>query len=368
MKIFGKVDHLLLLRGFASFNVVWYHTIPLQPWLVVPFFGDISFIFTPQGAISVYIFYLLSGYGVGFSFFSGKYRLSKASLLSFYKKRLLRIVPAYVVCLIISIFVIYKDTPISWYDFYRFFTFTANIDYLNLPYLRLFAIISTEMQFYLLAPLLFLLLSFLIKKTHVIVAILITISLGYGIRYMLQTHGLVPDSVRYMQNIYVNTLAMIDYFLIGMICSYIILNKQNFVLLIKKTKILFFIIAPLWFFWTNYNLFTMPLIDAYLFDHMYVIPISIFLLIGWYILLFGSKTKKITSITQMMRNPLHLFHIFGVISFGLYLYHTPVTSLLSTNPIYTGQHIGVQFLLVILLTIFASLLSYFLVEKPLLRK
>lgn len=59
---------MMTLRGLACLAIIWFHLRP-PTWLSINGI-NLSFITAPSGTLAVYIFYLLSGYTIGYGFFS----------------------------------------------------------------------------------------------------------------------------------------------------------------------------------------------------------------------------------------------------------------------------------------------------------
>lgn len=333
------VDPLLTLRGGACLAIIWFHLQPPHGWLIVHGV-DLSFLAAPSGTIAVYIFYILSGYTIGFGFFSKRYTLTWKSLKTFYTNRFLRIAPAYYVCILLSMFIFYPQIHVKIYDIVRFFTFTANFDYLNLPFLHLLAIISTEMQFYLVAPILFVILSFTLRKIHPVVVGAGIVLLGSFTRYMLMSHGLVTDLPTYMLNVYVTVWGMIDYFLFGMLISYFAQKK------IRVSPIALYPIFAIWFCWINYtNYYGLPF-QTYAMYHLFIISPTLCVLIGWYIL------------SSRIQSP--FFSFIGNYSYGMYLYHFIFFTLLAKFfPVFLYR-----FIVISMLSLLISAVSFHFIERP----
>ncbi|MBI4065016.1 acyltransferase [Candidatus Gottesmanbacteria bacterium] len=349
-------DPLLTLRGVACLAIIWFHLRP-STWLTI--YGiNVSFLTAPSGTLSVYIFYLLSGYTIGYGFFSKKYTLILKSLKSFYINRFLRIAPAYYVSITLCILIFYPRVNITAYDIFRFFTFTANIDYITLPYQHLLAIISTQMQFYLVAPFFFMILNLILKKIHPAIVGILILSIGALTRHLLVSAGLVTDLTTYMLNIYVTVWGMIDYFLFGMLLSFIVLKRPTDILNIKKyiPNGIFYTILMGWLLWINYgNFFALPW-QTYALYHLFIIPLTLCLLVGWYIL------------SCRIQIPI-LSHI-GKLSYGMYLYHFILFDILYRVPnriIDTMPAFLNRFIIIFTLTWLIAFASFHFIERPFLR-
>lgn len=108
------VDNFLLLRFFAASMVIFGHSYALSG---IP--GASDFVARAQlgegiytGSLAVDIFFVISGFLVTASY------LHRANLEIFLKSRALRVVPAYLICLVLSAFVIgtiYTELPLGEY-------------------------------------------------------------------------------------------------------------------------------------------------------------------------------------------------------------------------------------------------------------
>lgn len=340
---------LLSLRGFACLAIILFHLRPPTSWLII---GDInvSFLTGFSGSMGVYIFYLLSGYTIGYGFFSGRYTLTPGSLVKFYRNRFLRIAPAYYVCVLLSIVVFFPDRGISAGQILKFITFTANFDYLSLPYQALLVIISTEMQFYCIAPIFFVGLRTVLHRMNPTFVGILILLLGAAVRYAMLNAGLVPDLSLYMQNVYVTVWGMIDYFLFGMLCSYLVLKRRK-----TTISIAYPFIFTFWLLWVNYINFFPRIFSEYALYHLFLFPPLFSLVIGWYIV------EKPTFLS--------LFSGIGRLSYGLYLYHFVFYDLLFLsvgNVRDTMTDYLTRLLTVFPLTVIMALASHLFIERQFL--
>lgn len=339
---------MMTIRALACLAIIWFHLRP-GSWLTVGGV-DLSFITAPSGTVAVYIFYLISGFSIGYGFFSKKYTLTAVSLRSFYINRYLRIAPAYYVSILLCMFIFYPQAVLTPFDVLRFFTFTANIDYFTLPFQQLLVIISTQMQFYLVSPVLFVLLRSALRVTHPVAVGASILILGATVRFVLAQLGVVFDLPSYMLHTYVTVWGMIDYFLFGMFVSFATTTHIK----INISKPLYGIVFISWILWIQYgNFFALPW-PTYALYHMFIIPPTLCILFGWYIL---SSHKEIPILSGI-----------GKISYGLYLYHFIFFDLLYRLPHRIDPSmLGFinRFVVVFMLSLIASLASYHFIEKPL---
>lgn len=374
-----RLDPVLGLRGLACLVVIWDHLQRINGWIMIHGI-DLSFIVAPDGGIAVPIFYLISGFSVGYGFFSKKYTLSIKSLRSYYINRWLRIAPAYYVCMLACIFIFYRQTAVSLHYIVRFFTFTANFDYLTLPIQQLLAILSTEMQFYLIAPLLFAALSRIVHKIHPLVVGMYILCFGCAVRYLLLTLGLVASFDMFRLNVYVTVWGMIDYFLFGMFLSYIICERKADVIALKKRipNAGYVILLISLYLWINYNIHFAMFIpwSKDVINRMFILPPSLCILIGWYIIsrsvvfTYRRIQYSVSRIVKLLIHPRTFFYGIGFISYGLYLYHYVFFDLLYLKPGFVNSSTPSfsRFFVVLSITIITAIASYTLIESPFLRK
>lgn len=182
----SATDLSLILRGLFAIAVVFWHTAgsaqydSLLPALNIP------------GRVSVWMFFGLSGYVISHGFFSGRYRFVRQDLVRFYGRRIARILPLLWLCSAIvlagSIWV-----PIE------FVTTPGNVlaglfalqwNHTTYP-VGVFWTLGVELQFYLLAPFLCLLLA---RFRRPAIFILLVV--------LLATFGAVADGRSLMANMH----------------------------------------------------------------------------------------------------------------------------------------------------------------------
>lgn len=146
------VDISLMVRGVTAVAVVWWHTVGYRP---AP--SPLS-AFNLPGRIAVFIFFIVSGYVITRGFALTRYSYSADSLASFYRNRVLRIYPLFLTVSLAAIvvlllrhqppqidtrFVLQQLLMLQWWHDYSL--------------VGVFWTLGVEVQFYLLAPLLYLL-------------------------------------------------------------------------------------------------------------------------------------------------------------------------------------------------------------------
>lgn len=170
----------------------------------------------------VWIFLILSGYGIGLGFFTGKYSLQDSSrheklkqIIKFYIGRLIKIAPLYY--LYCFLFEIFSNQSFFWHNpkiLFRMFTFTFNGNG-GVSGLGHLWYISMAMQLYLFMPFIYFALEFLCKtkKVSAIIYIVILIS-GMVLRL-----GLYKVGCDWQAGIYTNCLVNLDLVILGMLTA-----------------------------------------------------------------------------------------------------------------------------------------------------
>lgn len=379
-----SLDPTLVIRALACIAIIWYH---LEPPLT-PFYVNgvnIMYVLNNWGGTFVFIFYLLSGYGIGYGFFSKKYQLTVPSILSFFIKRFFRLAPAYYTVILICYGYIYKNAvTFSWADFIRYITFRANTDPYGLPFGGNHAMVSTEMQFYLVAPFLFALLLLFIKKIPPFISCCIILFSSFGIKYYLTTIGYTAGGGNYMKHTYGQVLGNIDLFVFGMFLSYLIIEHPKAIMAIKKRIPVFLYVGVVicWLAWANwFNDYFAGWTQwpTLIFQRYYILPFSICMIVGG-LIIFSSVGKTVESVGKITANKVIRLLVFpqtflygvGVVSYGIYLWQYPVIYFLFKRPeglgiIATWPAFFCRLGIVTAISLLIALVSYTLIERPSMR-
>ncbi len=370
----NKLDPFLALRGLACLVVIFYHVDPPRSFIVYKNY-DFSWILFGHGYAGVLVFFCLSGYLMGKAFYSGRYSLNRTGILSFWRNRILRIFPLYYFTILILAVFVY--TPIlqlnNWQYLFRLCTFTYNQS-LPVQFSGSFWSLSTEVQFYIFAPLLYIVIQkYLTNRKQIVLAflgvLLLTFSLRTALMVTLQAQTNYDNYIRY---IYTPLITNIDVFICGFIINSWLklekINKFNSMNLSNKIKnlIAFILVVTLFLFTAYYHYYHKP-------GESVVYPVVTVIITSLFIWLFESgghyasfhKTEKL-SFDAIKRNPTRILEIVGILSYGLYLWHQAVlakitTIISSTNPleVFVLKLIGTLVLSSLLATV-----SYYAVELP----
>jgi len=349
-------DIFNILRALAVLCIYIIHSV----MIIKAHYPDVKIpwgLYTPAWG-GIWILFALSGYLLGKGFYNNKYKTDFNGIKEFWLNRIIRIVPMYWFFLLLTFLFVNPQWFINENIkvLIPLFTFTYNgipgIDGVGATWF-----ISTIMQLYLLAPLVYKFI-FAKIKTHQIWILLLIIGLGMGLRCLADLFDL--DYYRWN---YTFSLSNLDIFFGGMFLN--ALTQKSFDNKYKKILrpiafiILFIIIIA----------FTHKLSMKINWFYKYIAP-SIFLSNTLLIVYLFDVKDKIKSLpltfNNVVKNPLRFIEAFGIISFGFYLYHSIILHIIpgvvsADNP--TALIFGTIIGTFIITTIWATCI-YFMIEKP----
>ena len=145
-----ELDVSLLLRGLTAIGVVWWHTIGGY----TPMTASRAFYYVP-GRITVFIFFIISGYLIGYGFEHGRYRFDRLGIAHFWRNRFLRVYPLFFTVTVVGALVASArgHAPAVSLEWVATQLLMAQWWH-NYDPIGVFWTLGIEMQFYLIAPLL----------------------------------------------------------------------------------------------------------------------------------------------------------------------------------------------------------------------
>lgn len=330
------INNFDLLRLFASLQVVMAHG---YHHLNVNYFSE--FVSLLSYFPGVPIFFVISGYLI-----SSAYERNP-NLFDYARNRILRIFPALWVCFIISIlsflFIYDFDVDVGNFLLWCFFQLSV-FQFYNPEFLREYGVgvlngslwtIPIELQFYVLVPFVFYFLR--------------TLKVGYFLIFLLFV---------LVNQLYVSVIYDMDSFaakIFGVsIFPYFYMFLIGFFLYKKRSFFNRYIVGNAHYFFLLYVFVSFVLGQAgFTVKGSYMNPVSIVFLALFVISFAYSYTERISSLTG------------GVdISYGIYIYHMVVINFLVHVDFFSSD---LNFIVMFIVTIILSLLSWFIIEKPALR-
>lgn len=291
------------------------------------------------------IFFFISG----FLIFTSFERTHRKGNLIFFKNRALRIYPALLVCVAICTAMVvssgYLQTQNYSITHFVFWVLAQSsiLQFYNPDFMRGFGVgvlngalwtISIELQFYILTPLLY----FLITRHRILLGFVFIISMM--LKMYLRDH--LDWSMYSMKLIYVSFAPWVFMYISGMLVAY---YRELFTEILLRIRFLWIVFA---------YFLSMLFIGAYEVNASNNInPISFMLLAGCII--------KLASLRLPLPSNLSNFIARNDFSYGIYLYHMPVLNFIIFFSLFS---VFGNFVVASIVVFVAAALSWFYIEKP----
>ncbi|MFB2895566.1 acyltransferase family protein [Aerosakkonemataceae cyanobacterium BLCC-F50] len=371
------VDPLLALRGFACLMVVMAHSIPPKSTIYYHNY-DLTWLIFSAGGVAVRIFFCLSGYLIGKAFYNQRYTTQLSGLIKFWRNRALRILPLYYLSVIILGLIFYPQIWQSENRQYLFRILTFTYDY-NLPvdFHGAFWYISTEVQFYLVIPFIYIFLrDRLTNLNQIITAFFSFILLSFCLRVLIWTFITTQTSITQQQinsfvsYIYIPLITNLDSFLCGFLVNSLIINQkskqpvnQPKMRFISQPKLAFLLILLLYLFTAYYRYYNQ-------FQLLFIAPTITAILTSTFLYLIEcDRYPKSYHFPQKSywELPFIILGYIGNFSYGIYIWHYPIVTKLtrilftSNNPL---QAFFLRFIETLTLSTLLAIATYYLIELP----
>lgn len=317
----NKTNIFDILRAIAMFMIFCTHNISVLPSFVPNIIYPSCF-YTPAWA-GCWIFFILFGYLLGKGFYSNKYDISSwKGFLTFYVRRLFRIVPLYIFFLLLVICFINLDVFFHK-SFIDLITFRFNGETGIVAQTGALWFVSTIVQLYLLAPFVY---KFILSKIKIPYLFILFVIFGLALRLYQYNQGMDWKTVTY-----VAWYSNLDLFFGGM-CLNVISERFKQINIKQMLSISLKIISSfllLVLIVKNTEIYSLVKSeeDIYFFQYAYIAPTLYLILTSLIILAYEPKEKvKYAPITfkNMLKNPVRFIEGFGVISFSFYLFHSTI--------------------------------------------
>ena len=297
--------------------------------------------------VGVDIFFLMSGFLITYLLLLEKQRYGRIDIKSFYVRRVLRIWPLYYFCVAMApLLSHYGHEPVA--NMPMHLAFLGNFDLMRHGWgstaVNHLWSICIEEHFYLLWPLL---VAFVPRqRLTTVFGAVIVVSFLTRLYYFY----FVPDSYLYL---YLNTLCRWDALAVGALLAYGYFEGYRLPLLPAALRWMIYGMALLVFVNDSYGNW----------DNIFLLSFKKYVFLG--VIAFALSNILFNPDSLIKWRGRTIFHYFGKISYGIYMYHGFV--------IYGLLHLGDTFktplllLWVFVVTLVVSAISYELVEKPILR-
>lgn len=370
----NRLDALVTLRGFACLMVLVAHCAPPRGAMFLASW-DMSWLWFSAGGVAVRIFFCLSGYLMGKLFYTQKYKLNKPGILNFFRNRALRIFPLYYfVVIVLSVFVYpHIWQPTNWQYLFRLLTFTYN-QTLPIEFNGVLWSLSTEVQFYLCVPAIFWLFhKRLVRPRAIFKVSFVLLATSMMIRYfgwqeiIARVPSLNEQLTEFTKYYYTPLIMNWDSFLCGFLLNPLILSQR----LPTKLSLLprewaFLVILGLYLITAFVKYYNQPTL-------LIIAPALSSIVTCWFIWIFESgkeyqETAKNEKLTwkACRRNPIKLLEIFGILSYGIYVWHLPL--IVAFTPIFSSPNPLEAYFKRLIATIISSMaiatFTYICIERP----
>lgn len=325
-------DGLSSLRAIAAFFIVLAHCHPPREALPVGDW-DLSWLLFAAGGVYLRLFFVLSGYLTGKVFWIGKYDLTPAGVWRFWQNRWRRIAPLYYFAVLFLTVLVYTHLlqRENWGYLLQILTFTYN-HALPTDFNRALWAVSTEMQFYAIAPFAVALIQRFAatprRATLAAIAVALAVTLYRGV---VMVSDLQENIVAHW---YTPLPANLDAFLGGMLLNVWLQHKPLFAPRFRGALAaigaigLHLVTAYYVYFVEERNLpgrgadFHSPI-------GILGLPLAAVLVFGWVIYsleageAYGRRPAPL-SFAACLQNPLRLLEALAQLSYGIYVWHMPV--------------------------------------------
>lgn len=337
------------LRAVAVFLVIFFHWgLPVLPCLSI-----LKYIL-PDGRFGVNLFFVLSGFLITSILLIEKEKhvenpdKNKRIIITFYKRRFLRIFPIYYITLAILFFFNLPDfkTNLLFY-----LTYTENFRVYFDKFWDSFShtwSLSVEEQFYLVWPFIII----FSKKSQLLSVLILFVFIGPAFS-VIQTKVFGNGF-----NYYILTPTCFDAFGIGALLSYFYIEEkmEHFK---KYIKILLPFAIILIFYWKL----------AATGGHFQYFRRFFESIVSCGLILFCLSNSFVSLRNKLLEN--EVMHQLGTVSYGIYLFHYPLPYLYWTarSKIHfsLGKHdLLISYALMLIILLFLAFLSYYFIEKPIL--
>jgi peptidoglycan/LPS O-acetylase OafA/YrhL len=377
----ASVDPFFVFRGFAAGMVLLSHIFPHG------LFGQVP----PSGPFAVWLFFVLSGYLMGKGFHSGRYQLSGQGIWNYLVARASRIAPLYYTLVALDLLLWLGMDRVDFFrkEWAMMVSHWIGMNFIpreSMPFINgaLWSV-STECQFYLMAPVAWAIWAFLHERfgvkgllwsllgLYALVKGLYALQLAFWPGISQQGISLTEYDTLF-QALYFTLYSNLPVFLAGFTLNYLFLEPSSppqnsrpnrfLKLLLGMAALGFSALSIAWASQAEFSLHhgqNAPLAAAYLFWG----PLAGILIASTYILGIERRwfSIPVNTLTQGL-------NWLGKYSYGIYVLHILILRVVSevlerTLPEAFAENIWLKAALILILTLTLARLSYQYLEEPL---
>ncbi|MEH1855861.1 MAG: acyltransferase [Nostoc sp.] len=329
---------------------------------------------------------------MGKAFYTKRYTADVPGVINFWRNRLLRICPLYYFAVFILALFVYTDILKieNWGYLFRIITFTYNH---SVPPIWNGAMwsLSTEVQFYILVPFFYtFLLHRLVIRKQIIIAAIIIIFVTFLVKliFWITFRHQVSEELQYFNKYsYTPLVTNLDLFLCGFLVNGLLFHHKKMIIHLKKIQVpqsymkyLAIILLITLYMLTAHHLYHQELWNLperagkgirtsttfFIWQPITALITSFFIFVFEFDIYKSSIKNESLSFSAILRNPLRVVELFGTVSYGVYIWHIPIITKIST--IFTSQIPIEEFYMRLIATLILSTLlasiTYFVIEIP----
>jgi peptidoglycan/LPS O-acetylase OafA/YrhL len=392
------VDGLLGLRAFACLMVVMLHCGP-PPQSLQAAGRDWSWLLFSNGFVAVWIFFTLSGYLMGKAFFTGRYAYNRQGIQAFWWNRALRILPLYGFSVVLVAIFVYPEIlkMANWGMLLRVLTFTyqSHVQPDDVVFNGALWSLSTEVQFYLLVPLIYGVARQFAASWRATVAVMGGVVLGIlGLKCLIWVglHDLITTNLSYALKYWYSPLSTnLDVFLIGFLLNPLLLAVQRHwgdrlpftarqvsgwkVGAIGLIVLLYLFTAHHLYFQEQWGVATLPTRGIRTSTTFFLLQPLTALCTALFIVAFEIAAPTVRaplSARNLLDQPLRMVEILGQISYGIYIWHSPIIHQAVGGVITTTGQLPIvifyqRLSLTLMLSGLFAAITYWVIERPALK-
>ncbi|MEZ3501880.1 MAG: acyltransferase family protein [Lachnospiraceae bacterium] len=335
----NKPDMLNVLRFIAFIIIFLLHAKAFIPVAWNENYSMAWLFYTPAWA-GTWIFFMLSGYGIGAGFYSGKYDTSINGIVRYYIRRIMAILPMYWFWIILIAIFIKSEILIPSWEHTEYLLQLFFFHYQEEFYSAEFGLgwyITTLVRLYFAAPFGYFLLKKTVKtKGQIYIAIAAMILTGFTVRCMMGYHIQVTGAGNWSSDIYKPFYFNLDIFFTGMLLNMLKQYPEKLSQVSLEIRKIFTLALLLGLSTINsylyyacaYNGSDKLWIYCYLFPSAYILTVALY--IYYFEIRRDYKFAKL-SFLHLTENPWRLFDYFPRIQFPMYLFHSGILYCLALN-------------------------------------